>query len=136
MSSRIQDPTETPPHDIPCTRLPASDSLRGRPSAFLFGLFIEMGLAPAKESCRPLPILESNAVPLMMADVCESVSWNFTCWPWADGDDEFRVGVAISMGEVDGIVNRWVESLSSGVGGCSEDQVLEGESVVSKSSLR
>ena len=34
---------------------------------------MEMGFAPAKESCRPLPMLESYPA-LIIADVRESVS--------------------------------------------------------------
>jgi hypothetical protein len=36
---------------------------------------MEMGLAPPKESCLPLPMLESKAVPLIMAELRESMSW-------------------------------------------------------------
>jgi hypothetical protein len=82
---------------------------------------MEMGLAPAKESCRPLPILESNPVPIM-ADVRESESWKLgTFLPWEDGDDDaFLLGMAMSIGEeVVGIVKRSSISLLMycGVGG-------------------
>lgn len=69
-SSRIQLPTETPPQLMPPTRLPARLSLLGL-SAFLFGLFMEIGLAPPKESCRVRP-LGSWPEPLIMAEVLES----------------------------------------------------------------
>lgn len=59
---------------MPPTRLLAILSRRGRPSAFLFGLFMEMGFAPAKDSCLALPRLGSKVVPLMIAEVLESVS--------------------------------------------------------------
>jgi hypothetical protein len=71
-SSRIQLPTDTPPQLIPPTRLPAILSRLGLPSVFRFGFFIEIGFAPPKESCLPLPILESY--PLIIADVLESGS--------------------------------------------------------------
>lgn len=133
-SSRIQLPTLTPPNDMPCTRLPAKLSRRGRPSTFLFGLFIDIGFAPAKESCRPLPILASKAVPLIMS---ESWLWKLLLllpfFPCDDGDDEFRRGVAMSMGDVLGIIKLSVELLlSSGVKGCevvSMEPLDDGESL-------
>lgn len=86
---------------------------------FLFGLFIEIGLAPpAKEFSRPLPIPESYAVPLIIAEVRESGSSKCMTgffWPWDDGDDdEFLV---ISIGDVEGM---------SGVNGSSK-RSIDGE---------
>jgi hypothetical protein len=130
-SSLIQLPTETPPQLMPCTRLPARDSLRGRPSAFLFGLFMEMGTAPPKESCLPLPMPGSKVVPLIMAEVLESGSRKLGFfWPWDEGDDDaFLVGVAMSIGEVIGIVKRSLSGISLlGVGGCCEKGELASES--------
>ena len=49
-SSRIQLPTDTPPQLMPPTKLFAILSLRGLASRFRFGLFIEIGFAPAKDS--------------------------------------------------------------------------------------
>jgi hypothetical protein len=94
-------------------------------------LFIEIGFAPAKESCLDLPMLESKAVPLIMAEVRESVSWKLAAvvvfLPCDEGeDDEFRVGVAMSIGEVIGIVNR---SLSRGVDGGSSSESGSGVEV-------
>jgi hypothetical protein len=58
--------------------------------------------------------------------------------PWDDGDeDAFRVGVAMSIGEVIGIVTlAWSISLSSGVGGWLEkgEDVLEEESSIKATS--
>jgi hypothetical protein len=74
-SSLIQLPTETPPQLMPCTKLFAMLSrlcLASWPR--LLALFMAIGLAPAKESCRDLPMLLSKAVPLIMAEVRESVS--------------------------------------------------------------
>jgi len=88
---------------------------------------MEIGFAPAKESCLPLPILESKPA-LIMADVLESVSavsrYLVFFLPCDDGDEEaFLVGVAISIGEVDGIV-VWSRSISiyCGVRGCEEEE--------------
>ena len=99
-SSRIQLPTEMPPQLIPATRLPARLSRRGRPSRL--GLFMEMGLAAAKESWRPRP----KSALAIMAEVRESESWKlgFLLF-WDDGDEEvLREGVAMSMGVVVGIL--------------------------------
>lgn len=113
-SSRIQLPTETPPQLMPPTRLPASDSrrlFRALPS--LLGFFIDMGLAPAKESCRLLPMALSYPAPLIMAaEVLESLMLylseaRLTVVPCDEGDEEaFRVGVAMSMGGVAFIIDR------------------------------
>jgi hypothetical protein len=65
---------------------------------------MEIGLAPAKESCRPLPMLESKAVPLMMSESWWWWKLLLPFFPCDDGDDEFRRGVAMSMGEVIGMV--------------------------------
>lgn len=109
---------------MPCTKLPARLSRLCLASWFRFGLFIDIGFAPAKESCRdlPIPILESKAVPLIMADVRVSLSRKFVVVffvPCDEGDeDEFRVGVAISIGVVIGMLYG---SLSkSGVKGWSD----------------
>jgi hypothetical protein len=85
---------------------------------------MDIGLAPAKESCLDLDMPESNVAPLIMAEVRESVSWKLAVavvfWPCDEGEDEeFRVGVAMSIGEVIGIVIR---SLSLGVDGCSSSE--------------
>jgi hypothetical protein len=105
-SSRIQLPTETPPQLIPPTKLPAKLSRRGRPSAFRFGLFMDIGFAPANESCRDRPLVGSTVKPLIVADVLESpAAWQgitagLTCWD--DGELEVCLedGVAISIGEL------------------------------------
>ena len=66
---------------------------------------MEIGFAPAKESCLPLPIPESKGVPVIMADARISGSWKAGFWPWDEGDEEaLRVGVAMSIGEVIGMV--------------------------------
>jgi len=92
---------------------------------------MEMGFAPAKESCLDLPMVESKAVPLIMAEVRVSVSRKLAVvvvfLPCDEGeDDEFRVGVAMSIGEVIGIVKR---SISRGVDGWSSSESGSGVEV-------
>ena len=86
---------------------------------------MDMGLAPAKESCLDLDMPESKAIPLIMADVRESVWWKLAAvvvfWPCDEGEEEeLRVGVAMSIGEVIGIVYG---SLSLGVDGWSSSEL-------------
>lgn len=73
-SSRMKLPTEIPPQlmppiRLPAMRLPASDSRLGRLpwSRLGFCMFMEMGFAPTKESCRLRPMAESKGPVVMVA---------------------------------------------------------------------
>ena len=115
-SSRIHDPTETPPQLMPPTKLPAKLSRRGLGSRFR-GLFIDIGFAEAKESWRPDPPFWPYWFPLIIAEVLESstpvLKRTAVFVSWEDGEEEaFREGVAMSMGDVVVIVNR-VRSLTA-----------------------
>jgi hypothetical protein len=65
-----------------------------------------------------------------MAEVRESESWKLVVFfwrPWEEGEEEvLREGVAMSMGEVDGMVARRGGS-QPGVGGLEEDTDEGGE---------
>lgn len=73
-SSRMKLPTEMPPQlmppmRLPAMRLPASDSRLGRLpwSRLGFWMFMEIGFAPTKESCRLRPMAESKG-PVVMVE--------------------------------------------------------------------
>lgn len=70
-SSRTKLPKDMPPQLMPFMRLLARLSLRFLLTFSLFGLFMEMGLAPAltKESWRERPKAPSNASAVMVKGV-------------------------------------------------------------------